>query len=566
MVSRSLRCRRPAGSALARRGRHLGGEIAFLLLDALAEREADEAGHLDGAAGLALGLLERLRDRLGRVVHVGLLEQADLLVEGLQAGIDDLLDDVLGFPLLPEFVGQHGLLALDRLRIETRRVDRLRVCGGDVHRDHPAHRDQLVGLARRFERDDDADLAEALGHRIVHVHADGALADLESGGAAQGHVLADLGDGVADGIGDRDRADLGRLDLLHVGAGERDVRDHGDEPLEQVVARDEVGLGIDLDHDALRARDLDADQALGSDAPGLLGGLGQALLAQPVLRRGQVALGLGQRRLAIHHAGAGRLAQLLDHLGGDICHLTIPRMESWPRPSVPASRAARIGGALRDSARPAKTRAPRRRGYSTSAVSSLALAIQPAMRPGRPTSSPTLCAAFSLSPAICEKWKMPRSLSCFSTAPETPGSFLRSSAWPRGPGSCSKPRSADGCVGMTSATVGFSWAPRSMPASPCAREMPSMAARAIRSQYSDTARLASSLPGTTKLMPAGSQLVSTMAATGMLSRRASLIAMSSLLVSITNSKSGTPPMSLMPPSARSSLSRSRCIVRRSFLV
>ena len=30
--------------------------------------------------------------------------------------------------------------------------------------------------------------------------------------------------------------------------------------------------------------------------------------------------------------------------------------------------------------------------------------------------------------AICEKWKMPRSLSCFSIAPDTPGSFLRSSA------------------------------------------------------------------------------------------------------------------------------------------
>ena len=35
------------------------------------------------------------------------------------------------------------------------------------------------------------------------------------------------------------------------------------------------------------------------------------------------------------------------------------------------------------------------------------------------------------------------------------------------------------------------------PSSPCAREMPSMAARAIRSQYIEMARPASSLPGTT---------------------------------------------------------------------
>ena len=56
------------------------------------------------------------------------------------------------------------------------------------------------------------------------------------------------------------------------------------------------------------------------------------------------------------------------------------------------------------------------------------------------------------------------------------------------------------------------------------------------------------------------------ARTGMLSRCASLMAMSSLLVSITNRRSGKPPISLMPPSERSSLSRSRCMVRRSFLV
>ena len=79
------------------------------------------------------------------------------------------------------------------------------------------------------------------------------------------------------------------------------------------------------------------------------------------------------------------------------------------------------------------------------------------------------------------------------------------------------------------------------------------------------ARLASSLPGTTKVILSGSQL-STMAATGTPRRRASLIAMSSLLVSITNRRSGSPPMSLMPPSARSSLSRSRWSVSRSFLV
>ena len=67
-------------------------------------------------------------------------------------------------------------------------------------------------------------------------------------------------------------------------------------------------------------------------------------------------------------------------------------------------------------------------------------------------------------------------------------------------------------------------------------------------------------------MPSGSQFVSRIAITGILRRLASLIASASLLVSITNTRSGTPPISLMPPSAVSSLSRSRDIIRRSFLV
>ena len=54
--------------------------------------------------------------------------------------------------------------------------------------------------------------------------------------------------------------------------------------------------------------------------------------------------------------------------------------------------------------------------------------------------------------------------------------------------------------------------------------------------------------------------------TGILSRLASLIASASLLVSMTKTRSGTPPMSLMPPSAFSSFSRSRDSIRRSFLV
>jgi len=45
--------------------------------------------------------------------------------------------------------------------------------------------------------------------------------------------------------------------------------------------------------------------------------------------------------------------------------------------------------------------ASRNDGYSASAVSCFALAIQPSTRPGSPTSSPTLWAAVGDSAAIC---------------------------------------------------------------------------------------------------------------------------------------------------------------------
>ena len=68
------------------------------------------------------------------------------------------------------------------------------------------------------------------------------------------------------------------------------------------------------------------------------------------------------------------------------------------------------------------------------------------------------------------------------------------------------------------------------------------------------------------LMPSGSQLESTIATTGIFSLRASAMAIDSLLVSMTNIRSGSAPMSLMPPSERSSLSFSRVSWSSSFLV
>src|SRR5262249_14529892 len=72
------------------------------------------------------------------------------------------------------------------------------------------------------------------------------------GCSSQRHVLADLGNRVGNPLCQRDVADFRRLYLLHVGAdGKRDVRDHLDQTLEQIVTRHKIGFGVDFDHDAL---------------------------------------------------------------------------------------------------------------------------------------------------------------------------------------------------------------------------------------------------------------------------------------------------------------------------
>ena len=63
-----------------------------------------------------------------------------------------------------------------------------------------------------------------------------------------------------------------------------------------------------------------ADQAFRRDAAGLLGGLRQALLAQPVLRRLHVAVVFGERCLQSIMPAPVDLAQVLDHRRCDCCH------------------------------------------------------------------------------------------------------------------------------------------------------------------------------------------------------------------------------------------------------
>src|SRR4051812_3801605 len=97
---------------------------------------------------------------------------------------------------------------------------------------------------------------------------------------------------------------------------QRDVASKRDEV---VVARDEVGVAIDLDEHADLAVGVDVglDRALGGLTAGELGGARDALLAQPGNGGVDVAPGLLEGLLAVHHPRARLVAQGLDVLGGD---------------------------------------------------------------------------------------------------------------------------------------------------------------------------------------------------------------------------------------------------------
>ena len=192
-----------------------------------------------------------------------------------------------------------------------------------MHGDLAAERRELRHVAGRFEGDEHADLAEPLVDSVVHVAGDDALGDFELGDTAQRHVLADGGDELLQALAHR-RLGAGEMRCFETPDGavahEGDLGGLASEGLEGVVAGHEIGLGVDLDDRSGAARRFDRDEAFGGDAPGLLGGLGQALLAQPIDGRLDVAVRFGEGGLAIHHARAGLVAELLHHRGGDVRH------------------------------------------------------------------------------------------------------------------------------------------------------------------------------------------------------------------------------------------------------
>ena len=89
--------------------------------------------------------------------------------------------------------------------------------------------------------------------------------------------------------------------------------DGADEGLKQLVAGDEIGLGIDLDDGAGRtAASPTPTKPSAATRPAFFAAADKPLLAQPIDRGFYFAAVFAERPLAVHHPGAGLLAQFLD--------------------------------------------------------------------------------------------------------------------------------------------------------------------------------------------------------------------------------------------------------------
>src|SRR5579884_1626159 len=354
-----------------------------LLLADLDPREAADGGATTERP-------EQLRDRRLRVTHERLLGQHVILVEALEPALDDHRDLVLGLALVARELLEDGALLVEGVGRD--------LVTGDVarRRARNVERDVVRDLARLgIRRVDAAELHEHADHAAlvlrVLVAVEQAVARLVAHNPAELDLLTEARAELLDRVRDL-LAVIGLVGEVVLALLRDELRQTGDRVLEVVALGDEVGLAVELDDRADVAVDGDVHRALRRGAPGALARAGETLGAQPVLGRLDVAVRRLERVLAVHHPGAGLLAQRRDVLRGVASHsippsrrrpryprLRSPRSapsrasSSAPRADVLRARAARprprprrvvaarrAGAAPRVRARGARARAPRR--------------------------------------------------------------------------------------------------------------------------------------------------------------------------------------------------------------
>ena len=166
---------------------------------------------------------------------------------------------------LPRLLGEDRALALDDRRIELLGRQRQRIGRRHMHGDLARDGVGRIGLAGRLDSDQHAELAEIVGNRVVDIGRDSALLHAKPGRAAEAQVLADRADRILDRVGHRlvGARILRRRDVLGLAAeGQRHLGDIAHDLLEGLVAGDEIGFGVDLDHDGLAHTGIDRRSGL----------------------------------------------------------------------------------------------------------------------------------------------------------------------------------------------------------------------------------------------------------------------------------------------------------------
>ena len=138
---------------------------------------------------------------------------------------------------------------------------------------------------------------------------------LEAGDPADLDLLAEQRAGVVEDLLERLAVDDDLLGVVDPARAVDDAVGEGDEP---VALGDEVGLAVELEQRAaLALLDDGGDEAVAGRAPLALRDALEALDAQDLDGLVVVAVGLDEGVLAVGHARAGGLAELLDVRGGD---------------------------------------------------------------------------------------------------------------------------------------------------------------------------------------------------------------------------------------------------------
>src|SRR5699024_3346551 len=240
-----------------------------------------------------------------------LLQQDNVLEVALQATLDDVRQSLLRLALLTS--GGLGDLALlgDGLSRDVVGGQEASLQSSNLHCSCAC---SLLVLT--LVSNEHADCRRQVSGALVQV--DSNLVALQGDSALQLQLLTDLGGELLQGVDSLRSVDLDCLQLFAgvcvrgVGSLSNLVR----EVEELLVLSYEVGLSVDLDHGITG----DCDQALGCGALSALADVLGTLDTQDLDGLIEVALSLDECLLAVHHAGAGHLAELLDISSGVVRH------------------------------------------------------------------------------------------------------------------------------------------------------------------------------------------------------------------------------------------------------